>query len=51
MGWVNSTATARLNDYVGGYASAAQLAEEIDGLGLSLPAQEHLWQTMRRFKT
>jgi hypothetical protein len=50
MGWVNSTAAARLNGYVGGYASVAQLGDEIDSLGLSLPAQEYLWQTVRRFK-
>ena len=49
MGWINSTAAVRLNGYVGGYASAAQLAEEIDSLGLSAPAREHLWQTVRRF--
>ena len=50
MGWVDSTAAARLNGYVGGYGSVAQLAEEIDSLGLSSPAQEYLWQTVRRFK-
>jgi peptide-methionine (S)-S-oxide reductase len=50
MGWINSTAAARLNGYVGGYASAEQLAEEIDGLGLSEPAQAYLWQTVRRFE-
>lgn len=49
MGWINSTAAARLNGYVGGYASVAQLAEEIDSLGLSAPAQEHLWQVVQRF--
>ena len=52
LGWINSTAAARLNGYVGGYASAAQLAEEIDSLGLSAPAQEYLWHTsdvVRRF--
>ena len=48
-GWINSTAAARLNGYVGGYASVAQLAEEIDSLGLSQPAQEHLWQVTQRF--
>lgn len=50
MGWINSTAAARLNGYVGGYASAAQLAEEIDSLGLSSPAQDYLWQIVQRFK-
>lgn len=51
MGWVNSTAAARLNGYAGGYGSAAQLTEEIDSLGLSASAQEYLWQTVQRFKT
>jgi peptide-methionine (S)-S-oxide reductase len=49
LGWINSTAAARLNSYVGGYASVIQLSEEIDSLGLSSPAQEYLWQVMRRF--
>jgi peptide-methionine (S)-S-oxide reductase len=48
-GWINSTVAARLNGYIGGYASVTQLAEEIDSLGLSQPAQEHLWQVVRRF--
>jgi hypothetical protein len=50
MGWINSTAAARLNGYVGEYASVAQLAEEIESLGLSPPAQAHLWQVVRRFE-
>lgn len=50
MGWVNSTAAARLNGYVGGYGSATQLAEEVDSLGLSAPAQAYLWQVVRRFE-
>jgi len=49
-GWINSTAAARLNGYVGGYASAAQLAEEIDSLGLPAPVQAYLWQVVRRFE-
>lgn len=49
LGWINSTAAARLNGYVGGYASVAQLEEEIDRLGLSRLGQEHLWQVVRRF--
>ena len=49
MGWINSTAAARLNGYVGGYASVTQLAEEIDSLGLSSPAQAYLWQVVQRF--
>lgn len=49
VGWINSTAAARLNGYVGGYASVAQLEGEIESLGLSAPAQEQLWQVVRRF--
>lgn len=49
MGWVNSTAAARLNGYVGGYASATQLAEEIDSLGLSSAGQDELRNIIRRF--
>jgi methionine-S-sulfoxide reductase len=48
--WLNSSAAARLNGYVGGYGSAAQLAEEIDSLGLSRPAQAYLWQLVRGFE-
>jgi peptide-methionine (S)-S-oxide reductase len=50
MGWVNSTAAARLNGYVGGYASSTQLTTEIDSLGLSAPAREYLWESVRRFE-
>jgi peptide-methionine (S)-S-oxide reductase len=33
--FLDSTAVARLNGYVGGYGTPEQLAREIDGLGLS----------------
>jgi hypothetical protein len=33
--FIDSTAVARLNGYAGGYGGAAQLAREIDRLGLS----------------
>ena len=49
-GWINSTAAARLNGYVGGYATMAQLEEEIDSLGLSSPAREELLKVVGRFK-
>lgn len=49
-GWINSTAAARLNGYVGGYGSAAQLSSEVERLGLSPSAQEYLWQVVRRFE-
>jgi methionine-S-sulfoxide reductase len=48
--WINSTAAARLNGYVGGYATMAQLEEEIDSLGLSAPAREELLKVVGRFK-
>jgi len=38
----DSAAAARLNGYVAGYGTPAQLAEEIDSLGLSLKAREYL---------
>ncbi len=48
-GWINSTAAARLNGYVGGYGTMAQLDEEIDSLGLSAAGQEELRTIVRRF--
>ena len=50
MGWINSTAAARLNGYVGGYATLAQLNKEIKGLGLSIAGQENLRQIVQRFQ-
>ena len=41
---VNSTAAARVNGYLGGYGSAAQLNEELDALGLSPEGQRALRQ-------
>ena len=49
MGWINSTAAARLNGYVGGYASIGQMEEEIESLGLSSAGQEELQKIVRRF--
>jgi peptide-methionine (S)-S-oxide reductase len=40
--FVNSTAAARVNGYVGGHGTLAALEAEIDELGLSLAAQERL---------
>ena len=50
MGWINSTAAARLNGYVGGYGTMAQLEEEIDSLGLSTVGQAELRKIVQRFK-
>lgn len=47
-GWIDSTAAARLNGYVGGYGSIAQLEGEIDRLGLSPGGKEQLWKLARR---
>ncbi|MBN1177943.1 MAG: peptide-methionine (S)-S-oxide reductase [Anaerolineae bacterium] len=40
--FVDSTAAARVNGYLGGYGTLAALQAEIDGLGLSPQAQEVL---------
>lgn len=40
--WINSTAAARLNGYVGGYGTLDQLEKEIDSLGLPGTRQEEL---------
>jgi peptide-methionine (S)-S-oxide reductase len=40
--FIDSTAVARLNGYVGGNGSAAQLAREIDSLGLSVAGRQAL---------
>lgn len=40
--FINSTAVARVNGYLGGNGSLAQLQTEIDSLGLSPAAQEKL---------
>lgn len=48
-GWINSTATARLNGYAGEYGTVARLEEEIESLGLSAPGQEQLRQVVQRF--
>ena len=40
--FINSTAAARVNGYVGGYGTLAALEAEIEDLGLSQTAQEKL---------
>jgi peptide-methionine (S)-S-oxide reductase len=44
---VESTVAARLNGYVGGKATVAQLQEELPRLGLSAAANQHL---LRRYQ-
>jgi len=46
--FVNSTAAARVNGYLGGYGALADLQAEIDGLGLSPAAREKLLDMVRR---
>ena len=48
-GWINSTAVARLNGYVGGYARMAQMEEEIASLELSSAGQNELRKLVQRF--
>ena len=50
MGWINSTAAARLNGYVGGYARMGQLKDELESLGLSVTGQVELRKIVERFK-
>ena len=45
---IASTAAARLNGYLGGYGTRAQLEAELDGLGLSPEASEQLLKRVRR---
>ena len=45
---IASTAAARLNGYLGGYGTRAQLERELDGLGLSPKAREQLLSMVRR---
>jgi peptide-methionine (S)-S-oxide reductase len=46
--FVNSTATARVNGYLGGNGRLAQFEAEIDELGLSAEARQHLEEIARR---
>lgn len=40
--FINSTAAARVNGYLGGYGTAARLEVDLDGLGLSLQGGRQL---------
>jgi len=44
--FVNSTAVSRVNGYLGGYGTAAQLKKEIDSLGLSLEGRKRLLESV-----
>ena len=45
--FVNSTAAARVNGYLGGHGSLSQLQAELSGLGLSAAGAESLLYTVR----
>lgn len=45
--FVNSTAAARVNGYLGGHGSLSQLQEELSGLGLSAAGAENLLHIVR----
>jgi predicted PhzF superfamily epimerase YddE/YHI9 len=45
--FVNSTAAARVNGYLGGHGSLIQLQAELDGLGLSTAGAENLLHIVR----
>lgn len=47
-GFVASTAAARVNGYLGGWGTAASLAAEIDGFGLSEKARRILERSVAR---
>ena len=46
--FVNSTAAARVNGYLGGHGALADLQEEIDDLGLSPEARQRLLDMVQR---
>jgi methionine-S-sulfoxide reductase len=46
--FINSTAVTRLNGYVGGYGSMAQLERELGTLGISAAGRKNLVERVRR---
>jgi hypothetical protein len=44
--FVNSTAVSRVNGYLGGYGSTAQLKKELDSLGLSPEGRSRLLESV-----
>jgi len=46
--WINSTAAARLNGYLGGYGQAETFDRDIKLLGLSADGEEFLRQRVGR---
>ena len=45
---MNSTAAARVNGYLSGFGSSADVQEEIDRLGLSPEAQRRLLELVKK---
>jgi peptide-methionine (S)-S-oxide reductase len=39
--FINSTAVARLNGYVGGYGNVAQIERELEALGIGAVGRKH----------
>lgn len=46
--FVNSTAAARINGYLGGYGTYERLVEELPGFGLSPAARDRLMEVVKR---
>jgi peptide-methionine (S)-S-oxide reductase len=47
--WVNSTAAARVNGYIGRHGTFSQLQEELGDLGLSPQGEQKLLNIVRQF--
>ena len=47
--FADSTAAARVNGYVSGYGTIAQLQDELAGLGLSARGSQRLLELARRY--
>jgi peptide-methionine (S)-S-oxide reductase len=46
--FVNSTAAARINGYLGGYGTYERLVDELPGFGLSPAARDRLMEVVKR---
>ena len=49
--FINSTAVTRVNGYLGGNGSSAQLEQELDSLGLSTEAKEYLLEQFYKLES
>ena len=50
LDFINSTAAARVNGYLGGYGSPEEMKATIENLGLSTAAQERLLPNSNKWK-